>query len=147
MSRSVRLALQLVVGVVVILAGLWLGVGGDDSSGPGGGGSSASVTSGAEGTPDSSLETIAESELPQEGQETLDLIRSDGPFPYDRDGVTFQNREGILPAQDGGYYREYTVPTPGSDDRGARRIVGGEDGDRYYTNDHYASFEQIEEGQ
>ena len=135
MSRPLRWGLQIVVGVVVILGGLWLAgaIGGE--SDPGG-----------EETPSSSLETIPESELPPEGQETLDLIRADGPFPYDRDGVAFQNREGILPPQDEGYYREYTVPTPGEDDRGARRIVGGEDGDRYYTEDHYASFEQIEEG-
>lgn len=137
MSRSTRLVLQLVVGVVVVaLAALWVGIGGDDS-GQGGDGASGG----------SSLETIAESELPEEGQETLDLVRSGGPFPYDRDGATFQNREGILPEQEGGYYREYTVPTPGSDDRGARRIVGGSDGDHYYTEDHYASFAQIEEGQ
>ena len=58
-----------------------------------------------------------------------------------------RNREGILPDQSQGYYREYTVPTPGESDRGARRIVGGQDGDRYYTDDHYASFAQIEEGQ
>ena len=120
----------------MILGGLWLAgaIGGE--SDPGG-----------EETPSSSLETIPESDLPPEGRETLDLIRADGPFPYDRDGVAFQNREGILPPQDEGYYREYTVPTPGEDDRGARRIVGGEDGDRYYTEDHYASFRQIEEGQ
>ena len=135
MSRPLRWGLQIVVGVVVILGGLWLAgaIGGE--SDPGG-----------EETPSSSLETIPESDLPPEGRETLDLIRADGPFPYDRDGVAFQNREGILPPQDEGYYREYTVPTPGEDDRGARRIVGGEDGDRYYTEDHYASFEQIEEG-
>ena len=135
MSRPLRWGLQIVVGVVVILGGLWLAGAIGDESDPGG-----------EETPSSSLETIPESELPPEGQETLDLIRADGPFPYDRDGVAFQNREGVLPPQEKGYYREYTVPTPGEDDRGARRIVGGSDGDRYYTADHYASFEQIEEG-
>lgn len=145
MSRQVRWVIQLLVGLLVILGGLWLVGGGDDESS--GSGSSATATAGEDGTPVSSLETVAESELPEEGRETLDLIRSDGPFPYARDGVTFENREGILPSQDAGYYREYTVPTPGSDDRGARRIVGGDDGDRYYTEDHYASFRQIEEGQ
>lgn len=145
-----RWALQLVAGLLVVLGALWLvDAGGDDGSGSGGQGSdqSAAATPGEDGTPDSSLDTIAESDLPEEGQDTLGLIRSDGPFPYDRDGVTFQNREGILPSRDSGYYREYTVPTPGSDDRGARRIVGGDDGDRYYTDDHYESFQQIEEGQ
>lgn len=139
-ARSLRLALQLVLGLVVILGGLWLA--GCSAEGPGQG---SSQSGGA--TPDSSLETLPESQLPPEGQETLDLIRSDGPFPYDRDGVTFHNREGILPSQGDGYYREFTVPTPGEDDRGARRIVGGEDGDRFYTDDHYTSFRQIEEGQ
>ena len=61
--------------------------------------------------------------------------------------ITFENREGILPQQQSGYYDEYTVPTPGLDDRGARRIVCGEAMDCYYTGDHYASFAQIEEGQ
>lgn len=147
MSRQVRWAIQLVLGLLVVLGALWLVDGGDGGSGSGGQGSSATATEGEDGTPSSSLDSVAESELPEEGQETLDLIRSDGPFPYDRDGVTFENRERILPSQDSGYYREYTVPTPGSDDRGARRIVGGDDGDRYYTEDHYESFRQIEEGQ
>lgn len=147
MSRQVRWGIQLVLGLLVLLGGLWLVTGGDDGSGADGSSRSASASPGADGTPDSSLETVVESDLPEEGRETLDLIRSDGPFPYDRDGVTFENREGILPSQGSGYYREYTVPTPGSDDRGARRIVGGDEGDRYYTEDHYASFRQIEEGQ
>ena len=66
-----------------------------------------------------------------------------GPFPEDRDGVTFENREELLPDQPRGYYREYTVPTPGSDDRGARRIVVGEGGELYWTADHYSSFSRI----
>lgn len=156
MSKTWRTRLQLAGGVLLILLAAWIVItgGGGDSS-PGGSTTSAatSATSQTEageppsGTPDSGLETIAESQLPPEGRETLELIRSDGPFPYDRDGITFGNREGILPDQSRGYYREYTVPTPGEDDRGARRIVGGQDGDRYYTDDHYASFAQIEEGQ
>ncbi len=62
-----------------------------------------------------------------------------------KDGSTFQNREGILPPQPQGYYSEYTVETPGSSDRGARRIVGGKDGELYYTDDHYSSFSWIEQ--
>ncbi|MCA9982332.1 MAG: ribonuclease, partial [Anaerolineales bacterium] len=62
---------------------------------------------------------------------------------YNKDGSTFQNREGLLPSQPRGYYREYTVETPGSRDRGARRIVAGEGGEFYYTADHYASFARI----
>ena len=72
------------------------------------------------------------------------LIDAGGPYRYDRDGVVFENRERILPAQERGYYREYTVPTPGEDDRGARRIVTGGEGQYYWTEDHYASFERID---
>ena len=74
---------------------------------------------------------------------TLAAIES-GDLPYEQDGSTFQNREGLLPDRDRGYYREYTVVTPGSDDRGARRLVVGSDGDTWYTRDHYDSFVQID---
>jgi ribonuclease T1 len=93
--------------------------------------------------PESGLGWIAPADLPPEARETLELIEAGGPFPYDRDGVVFQNREGILPDERRGYYREYTVPTPGSDDRGARRIVAGMEGELYYTEDHYDSFWRI----
>ena len=79
--------------------------------------------------------------------QTLALIQKGGPFPYpDKDGTTFYNREGQLPAQSQGYYREYTVPTPGVSDRGARRIVtGGHPPTIYYlTVDHYNSFRQLQ---
>jgi guanyl-specific ribonuclease Sa len=84
--------------------------------------------------------------LPPEANETLRLIAADGPFPYDRDGTVFQNREGRLPARPRGYYREYTVETPGSPDRGARRIVTGGDppAEFFYTDDHYRSFRRLE---
>ena len=74
----------------------------------------------------------------------MSLIESGGPFPYAKDGAVFGNREGILPRRAAGFYREYTVPTPGESDRGARRIVSG-DGSRqlFYTGDHYASFVRI----
>jgi ribonuclease T1 len=75
---------------------------------------------------------------------TLEAIESGAPLPYEEDGQTFQNREGLLPDQPLGYYREYTVETPGSSDRGARRLVIGEGGETYYTDDHYASFVRIE---
>ncbi len=65
-------------------------------------------------------------------------------LPYEQDGATFENREGRLPDQSPGYYREYTVPTPGSPDRGARRLVIGAAGETYYTRDHYGSFERID---
>ncbi len=66
------------------------------------------------------------------------------PLPYRRDGDVFENREAVLPAKPRGYYREYTVPTPGSEDRGARRLVIGADGDVWYTADHYRSFQQLD---
>ena len=94
------------------------------------------------------LGTVALSTLPAEAQKTQGLIRAGGPFPYSKDGVVFGNREQLLPRRERGFYREYTVPTPGSRDRGARRIVCG--GQRptlpeacYYTADHYASFKLI----
>ncbi len=100
----------------------------------------------APAAPTSDLATMTVAQLPPEGIETLELIASDGPFPYDEDGSTFSNREGILPAQPKGFYAEYTVITPGSDDRGARRIVGGDDGSRFYTSDHYSSFREVVSG-
>ncbi|HCT76003.1 MAG TPA: ribonuclease N1 [Micromonosporaceae bacterium] len=94
-------------------------------------------------TPVSGLPTIAAKELPTEAITTLSLIDAGGPFPYDKDGSVFANMERLLPQQSRGYYREYTVPTPGSRDRGARRLVVGSDGDVYYTADHYESFRQV----
>jgi ribonuclease T1 len=85
-------------------------------------------------------------QLPPEGVDTLQLIRDGGPFRYDKDGATFSNRERILPAQPAGFYAEYTVVTPGEDDRGARRIVAGDDGSRFYTADHYSSFREVVSG-
>ena len=93
--------------------------------------------------PAPNLDEIGVDDLPQEALVTLDLIDSGGPFPYDKDGSVFHNYEGLLPAEADGYYREYTVDTPGASDRGARRIVTGGEGERYYTDDHYASFRLI----
>lgn len=82
----------------------------------------------------------------QELQKTLERIRNNGPFPYQRDGITFQNRERLLPIKPGGYYREYTVDTPGLSHRGPRRVVTGGDPPEvfYYTEDHYQSFVRIQ---
>lgn len=88
---------------------------------------------------------VSLAELPPEARETLALIRQGGPFPYAKDGTEFRNREGRLPPKPPGYYREYTVPTPGARDRGARRIVMGAQGEAYYTGDHYRSFMRIRE--
>ena len=83
------------------------------------------------------------SDLPAQARTTLRLISSRGPFPYRQDGVVFANRERRLPRQERGYYHEYTVETPGSRDRGARRIVTGRSGQKWYTADHYRSFVRI----
>ena len=86
---------------------------------------------------------ISGKQLPKEALETIALIRKGGPFAHQRDGVTFGNRERLLPPRERGWYREYTVKTPGARDRGARRIVAGRDGRLYYTDDHYRSFKRI----
>ena len=97
----------------------------------------------------SSSASIRVAELPRQGQQTYERIRTGGPFPYGKDGMVFGNRERLLPAHKRGYYREYTVQTPGSRDRGARRIVCGGPPKLphacYYTADHYASFRKIVE--
>jgi ribonuclease T1 len=93
--------------------------------------------------PGSGLPIVSLAELPVEAADAVLLIDQSGPFPYRQDGATFENREGLLPDRSTGYYREYTVETPGSDDRGARRIVVGQDGEMYWTADHYDSFAWI----
>jgi ribonuclease T1 len=92
--------------------------------------------------------TVAIAAMPAEAQQTERLIRSGGPFPYQKDGIEFGNREQLLPRQPRGYYREYTVRTQGESDRGPRRIVCGGRQPRepeacFYTEDHYASFKRI----
>jgi ribonuclease T1 len=91
------------------------------------------------------LTVVQVDDLPREARETLALIKQGGPFPYKRDGGVFGNRERRLPVRPSGYYREYTVPTPGARDRGARRIVAGTPGEFYYTDDHYSTFRRIRE--
>lgn len=117
------------------------------SEGPGAA-ATATRTPGPQGTdPTSGLPWVAESSLPREARDTLALIRAGGPFPFPRnDNKTFDNRERLLPKQARGYYREFTVVTPGSEDRGARRIITGSAGETYWTDDHYASFSRVREG-
>lgn len=103
----------------------------------------SNVGAGSGNHPDDGLPTVNATELPAEARTTIGLIRSGGPFPYHQDGVVFQNREHRLPHEPSGYYHEYTVRTPGSPDRGARRIIAGRDGTLYYTDDHYDSFKRI----
>jgi len=92
----------------------------------------------------SSYDLVRLSALPAQATDTYELIQTGGPFPFTQDGTVFQNREGILPACAAGYYHEYTVITPGSGDRGARRIVTGGGGEYFYTGDHYGSFSLID---
>lgn len=92
------------------------------------------------------LEWVELADLPSEARTTLQLIERKGPFPYPRDGIVFGNYERRLPPRPRGYYHEYTVPTPGARNRGARRIISGGDhgsGEYYYTADHYRSFRRI----
>jgi ribonuclease T1 len=89
------------------------------------------------------LREIAVAQLPSEARATIRLIKQGGPFPYERDGIVFRNFEKQLPSRDRGYYREYTVRTPGVKSRGARRIVAGRGGELYYTDDHYRSFRRV----
>lgn len=138
MSRRIRITGALVGLVTLVVLG-WL------FAGPGDAGNSAGVT----GT--SSVSAVVGvagatplSELPAQAAEVWRLIKAGGPFEHEQDGRTFGNRERLLPDRSGGYYREYTVPTPGEDDRGARRLVTGRDGELYYTADHYASFVTVD---
>ena len=86
---------------------------------------------------------IRTAELPPEARQALERIKAGGPFSYSNDGRTFGNREAQLPKRERGYYREYTVPTPGARDPGARRIVAGRGGELYYTDNHYRTFKRI----
>jgi ribonuclease T1 len=91
------------------------------------------------------LTEVRVAELPSEARQTIALIRKGGPFAYAKDGAIFGNREGALPKQRRGYYREYTVKTPGLRARGARRIIWGAGGEFYYTEDHYIHFQRVRE--
>lgn len=127
----VGLVIAVVIGVVFLLDG--------------GTGSATGHRAATHPSPSSSgAGTISYGRLPPEAQHTVQAIRAGGPFPYSQDGAVFENREGHLPPEPTGYYHEYTVETPGSPDRGARRIVAGQQGQLFYTDDHYRSFKRIE---
>ena len=108
----------------------------------------AAVSIGAQAAPAGLGADVSLSSLPPQAQKTDQLIHSGGPFPYSRDGVVFGNYEKRLPREPRGYYHEYTVPTPGAHNRGARRIICGghaptEPDACFYTEDHYNSFHRI----
>ena len=96
------------------------------------------VQAGQEGLP-----VVAVGELPAEARDTLRAIKQGGPFAFKRDGAVFNNFEQILPKRQRGYYHEYTVMTPGENNRGVRRIISGETSEYYYTADHYQTFKRI----
>ena len=93
------------------------------------------------------IDQISTRDLPPEALVTINLIAKGGPFKHRQDGTIFGNREGVLPHKTRGYYKEYTVETPGVGHRGARRIIAGAGGELYYTDDHYRSFKLIKESQ
>jgi ribonuclease T1 len=95
--------------------------------------------------PTGRIAAIDAADLPSQARDTIALIRKRGPYPYRKDGTVFGNFEKRLPLHSRGYYREYTVPTPGARDRGARRIVAGKAGELYYSDDHYHSFKRVQE--
>lgn len=136
------------VAVVVALVGWWFAQHGGsaaDSHDTGQPGSSYSSGGAGSGGSAGQSGTVRLSDLPPEAAETVRLIDAGGPFPYpDHDDKTFGNYEGVLPQEPYGFYKEYTVPTPGSDDRGARRIIKGADGTLWWTADHYELFAQIQ---
>jgi ribonuclease T1 len=126
-ARSPRLLAVLAAVIVLLLAAGWF------------------VSRQGQRSPDASalVPTVRLADLPPQAQQTVARIAAGGPFPYSQDGIVFSNIEGLLPAQSTGYYHEYTVVTPGSPDRGARRIIAGRGGEEYYTDDHYASFREV----
>ncbi|MFE2754144.1 ribonuclease domain-containing protein [Actinosynnema sp. NPDC059335] len=136
MTPARRLSVALIGLIALVVVGYFA----KDLTGSSGPAPASVAASGVPGA-DSGLPVEALSRLPEQVRATWELIGRGGPFPYPRnDGTTFQNREKRLPAKPADYYREYTVPTPGSDDRGARRLVTGSSDEVYYTPDHYGSF-------
>ncbi|MFJ6521890.1 ribonuclease domain-containing protein [Streptomyces filamentosus] len=136
-ARCLRLGLAVLAGLSLLLTGCSAGTATPTAT------AAPSRTVSAPAQRASSLPVVRESELPPEARTTLARIRAGGPFPYAKDGTVFSNFERILPPRKRGYYHEYTVRTPGERDRGARRIVTGGEGERYYTDDHYESFREV----
>jgi len=135
-SRTVKLLLALVLGLVGAAGAATPALATEVPTG--------SVVAQAACGDVSDFDVVALSDLPSQATDTVILILDGGPYPFPQDDGVFQNREGLLPACSLGYYHEYTVITPGSDDRGARRIVTGSRGEFFYTSDHYASFDLVD---
>ncbi|MGW8555527.1 ribonuclease domain-containing protein [Streptomyces tubercidicus] len=145
--RAAALVGALLAGLLLVLTGCATGGGANGSSqaAPRAGATAVGGTPRASGVPDRAqgMPVVPVGELPSQARDTLRLIDAGGPFPYAQDGTVFGNRERLLPRQSRGYYHEYTVPTPGAPDRGARRLVTGEGHETYYTSDHYRSFKAV----
>lgn len=134
--RTLRRARRPLVALVALVAALAVGYGVRTWDEHSTGGPSPTATS---------VAAVPLSQLPPQAARTVHLIERGGPFPYpDNDGVVFHNFEHRLPSEPDGYYHEYTVPTPNSPDRGARRIIAGADGEFWYTGDHYETFERVD---
>jgi ribonuclease T1 len=143
MSRRVLSTIGTVVAVLVV-AGVMLWDRGGADPHPSPESTRTVTTASAAVDPTSGLPWVEVAALPPEARRTLQLIDAGGPFPFPgKDGSMFGNFEGLLPKEAQGYYAEYTVPTPGSPDRGARRIIAGDGGEYYWTADHYAHFERV----
>lgn len=129
--------------IVLLVGGLMAGLGATALSPRPTTGPVPTTTEGGTLDSESGWAWVRLADLPPEASDTVDLIAAGPPYPYRADGETFSNRERLLPLQPEDYYREFTVETPGSADRGARRIVVGNGGEYYWTADHYNSFERI----
>lgn len=135
--RTLRRARRPLIALVALVVALAVGYGVRTLQGNTGGPAPAAT----------STATVPLSQLPAQAAATVHLIQRGGPFPYpDNDGAVFHNFEHRLPSEPDGYYHEYTVPTPDSPDRGARRIITGADGEFWYTDDHYETFERVKVG-
>ncbi|MEV6564818.1 ribonuclease domain-containing protein [Streptomyces kronopolitis] len=145
--RAAAVLGALLAGLLLVLTGCATS-GADNGSSPG---SPGSTVTAADGSPGASgapswargMPVVGVARLPVQARDTLRLIDAGGPFPYRQDGTVFANRERLLPRQPRGHYHEYTVRTPGSPDRGARRLVTGESHETYYTDDHYRTFKAV----
>lgn len=160
MSRRTRQVVTTVITLALLLAVWWIQNRSPEEDGTARGRDDASVSTTNDGKPapersgqsgesgrgsdSDGFPYVAVDQLPAEAAEVLELIDDGGPFEYpDKDGSTFGNFEGLLPDRQRGYYAEYTVETPGLSHRGARRIIAGDGGELYWTEDHYESFERI----
>jgi ribonuclease T1 len=136
-----------VILLVLVTASVLVACGSTGATTVGATGAGTAAPGGSKGSPAvdpaSGLRIVRLDDLPTEATQVVALIAAGGPFPYRQDGVTFENREGLLPDRPSGYDHEYTVPTPGSSDRGPRRIITGREGQMYWTADHYDSFAWI----